>query len=118
SKYTLPDLKYPYEALEPVISRDIMALHHGKHHATYVANLNAALDKLKEAEKSGNLTEQVELQNAIKFNAGGHLNHVMFWENLAPIKEGGGKLDNDSAIAHAIERDFGGFTKFVAKFNA
>lgn len=82
--YTLPDLPYAYNALEPVISAQIMELHHSKHHQAYVTNLNNALTEFEEAKLKGDLKKQVTLQAAIKFNGGGHLNHSIFWQNLCP----------------------------------
>jgi Fe-Mn family superoxide dismutase len=88
--YTLPELPYAYSALEPVISGEIMQIHHAKHHQAYVTNLNAALVQYAEAEKKHDLEKMVALQAAIKFNGGGHVNHSFFWKNLASPKEGGG----------------------------
>merc|ERR1712058_199458 len=73
SKHTLPDLPYAYNALEPVICAEIMELHHSKHHATYVNNLNAAEEKLAEALANGDVSATVGLHAAIKFNGGGHI---------------------------------------------
>ena len=77
---TLPDLPYEYHALEPFISADIMELHHSKHHATYVNNLNVANAALIQASNDGNVTKCIQLAQAIKFNGGGHLNHTIFWQ--------------------------------------
>lgn len=88
-KYQLPDLPYDFSALEPVISAEIMQLHHNKHHAAYVNNLNIALEQSVEAEEKGDLARFVALQSAVKFNGGGHINHSIFWETLAPEGEGG-----------------------------
>lgn len=71
AQYQLPDLPYDYSALEPVISGEIMELHHKKHHATYVANLNKALEEYAEADSKGNLEKMISLQSAINFNGGG-----------------------------------------------
>ncbi|KAF4548977.1 Superoxide dismutase-like protein 1 [Elsinoe fawcettii] len=84
TQYTLPKLPYAYNALEPHISEQIMTLHHTQHHQTYVTNLNAALTTHSAALSAGRISEQLHLQQAIKFNAGGHINHSLFWENLAP----------------------------------
>lgn len=89
SKHTLPDLPYDYNALEPTISAEIMKLHHSKHHATYVNNLNVAEEKLAEALHKKDTTAIIQLENIIKFNGGGHLNHSIFWHNLSPT--GGGE---------------------------
>lgn len=91
TKVTLPQLPYSPAALEPVISAQIMELHHSKHHAAYVNNYNAAEEKLNEALAKGDLAGAIALQPALRFNGGGHLNHSIFWTNLAPPKEGGGE---------------------------
>ena len=103
-KHTLPDLDYDYDALEPHISAEIMRLHHCKHHATYVNNLNVAEEKLYEATNkskavlfylhhyvlfTGNVNAMIALQPAVKFNGGGHINHSIFWTNLTPNCTGG-----------------------------
>ncbi|KAG7189051.1 hypothetical protein KM043_008636 [Ampulex compressa] len=103
SKHTLPNLPYDYRALEPIISAEIMQLHHSKHHQTYVNNLNVAEEKMKEAVAKGDVSTQVALAPAIKFNGGGHINHSIFWCNLSP--NGG---DPDAALLKQIEKDFGG----------
>ncbi|POV97423.1 hypothetical protein PSHT_14586 [Puccinia striiformis] len=90
--HTLPDLPYSYDDLEPAISKEIMELHHSKHHAAYVNGLNAAEEAIGNALKAGDIKKQIELQAAIKFNGGGHLNHSLFWKNLQPEKSGGGKM--------------------------
>ncbi|KAK4936072.1 hypothetical protein LTR10_022974 [Elasticomyces elasticus] len=94
-QYSLPELRYSLDALEPSISGQIMDLHYNKHHQTYITNLNKALKDTAEALSSGNLVKQLELQSAIKFNAGGHVNHSLFWENLSPKSTG----DSDTAKA-------------------
>ncbi|XP_073961787.1 superoxide dismutase 2 isoform X2 [Choristoneura fumiferana] len=101
-KHSLPDLPYEYSALEPVISREIMSLHHSKHHATYVANLNAAEEKLAAAQAKGDIQTIINLAPALKFNGGGHINHSIFWQNLSAS---GGKPS--ATLAKAIEQDFG-----------
>lgn len=92
SKHSLPDLPYDYKALEPIICAEIMELHHSKHHATYVNNLNVAEEKMREAVAKGDVNTQIALGPAIKFNGGGHLNHSIFWCNLSPS---GGNLDGN-----------------------
>lgn len=81
-KYTLPDLKYDYAALEPAVSAETMTIHHTKHHNTYVTNLNATLEKIDSALAAGDASALISLQGAMKFNGGGHVNHSLFWENL------------------------------------
>ena len=80
TKAVLPELTYQYHELEPYISADIMELHHSKHHQTYVNNLNVANEALQEAIHQGDVTKQIQLNNGIKFNGGGHLNHTIFWQ--------------------------------------
>ncbi|KAF7366423.1 Superoxide dismutase [Mycena sanguinolenta] len=114
SVHTLPELPYEYNALEPYISEEIMTLHHKKHHQTYVTGLNAAEEAYG---KSTSVQEKIGLQAAIKFNGGGHINHSLFWKNLAPAAHDGGKL-SAGALKSAIERDFGSVEDFKKSFNA
>lgn len=116
-QYKLPDLPYDFNALEPVISAEIMNLHYSKHHAAYVANLNKALEQLAEAEQKNDLPAQIALQSAIKFNGGGNINHSIFWTNLAPVSKGGG-TPPEGALAKAIDTDFGSLAKFIEAFSA
>lgn len=104
SKHTLPDLPYDYNALEPIISADIMQLHHSKHHAAYVNNLNVAEEKLAEAAAKGCPKTQISLMPAIKFNGGGHINHSIFWKNLTPYKNRG---EPSGDLLNAIKTAFG-----------
>ena len=113
-KYSLPDLPYDYNALEPVISAEIMQLHHQKHHAAYVNNLNVSLEKLDRAISNHDLSTQISLQSAIKFNGGGNLNHSIFWKNLSPPNKSSGQPSG--ALAAAIDKVFGSFDNFKALF--
>ncbi|KAG7509180.1 Superoxide dismutase [Mn], mitochondrial [Solea senegalensis] len=113
-KHTLPDLTYDYGALEPHVSAEIMQLHHSKHHATYVNNLNVTEEKYQEALAKGDVTAQVSLQPALRFNGGGHINHTIFWTNLSP--NGGGEPQGE--LMEAINRDFGSFQKMKEKMSA
>lgn len=110
--YTLPDLPYAYDALEPYIDVETMHLHHDKHHNTYVTNLNAAIDKHPElGEKS--VEELIadmdgipeDIRTAVRNNGGGHANHSFFWEIMAP--NAGGAPTGD--IKEAIDATFGSF---------
>jgi Fe-Mn family superoxide dismutase len=112
--YTLPDLPYDYAALEPHISGRIMELHHDKHHATYVAGANTALEKLAAARESGDFGAVAGLEKTLAFNLGGHVNHSVFWANLSP--EGGDKPVGE--LAAAIDEFFGSFDTFQAHFTA
>lgn len=90
SSYMLPALPYDYDALEPVISAEIMQLHHQKHHQGYINNLNEALKSLDVANATQDLTRLIAINPALRFNGGGHINHSLFWEMLAPQGKGGG----------------------------
>ena len=121
SKLILPALPYPAAALEPCIDARTMTLHHDKHHATYVANLNAALEKYPDLRQHDALwllmnARKVprEIRGAIRNNAGGHVNHSMFWRAMAPAAGDA----PEGLLADAIERDFGGLEKFKAQFEA
>lgn len=113
----LPDLPYAYDALEPHIDAETMTLHHDKHHATYVANANAALEKHPEiGEDLVALLSDVEqipadIRQALINNGGGHLNHALFWELLSPEK-----TEVPAALAADIAATFGSFEDFQAAF--
>ncbi|KAL9251997.1 Superoxide dismutase [Mn], mitochondrial-like protein [Drosera capensis] len=166
--FSLPDLPYDYSALEPVISAEIMQLHHQKHHQAYVTNYNKAAEQLEDAVKKGDAVTVVKLQSAVKFNGGGyvfgvfsgngvsidynrdkttyilsaldlsvtwkpgscgfvrggdelmimsHINHSIFWKNLASPREGGGEPPSGS-LGNAIESSFGSLEALVQKINA
>jgi superoxide dismutase, Fe-Mn family len=117
TSYKLPDLPYSYSDLEPVISKQIMELHHDKHHRAYVNNLNQSLEKYHQAEKNKDTQAMIKLQSAVKFNGGGHINHSIFWSILAPISKGGGQGPTDGFLK-IIEDDFGTFENFKEKLNA
>ncbi|SLM35934.1 mn superoxide dismutase [Lasallia pustulata] len=106
-KATLPDLPYDYSALEPAISGQIMELHHSKHHNTYVTSLNTFSEKLAAAQSASDVAAQIALQPLINFHGGGHLNHSLFWENLAPKSQGGGEPPSGKLMG-AIEETCGG----------
>jgi superoxide dismutase, Fe-Mn family len=101
-KYALPDLPYGYDALKPVLSDEILHLHHDKHHAAYVAGLNAALDKLQAARQSGDLAAVRALSRDMAFNGSGHVLHTIFWHSMKP---GGAKIEGD--FAKAVSDSFG-----------
>ncbi|KAJ3287618.1 Superoxide dismutase [Mn], mitochondrial [Borealophlyctis nickersoniae] len=117
NKHTLPDLPYDYNALEPFISAEIMQLHHSKHHQAYVTGLNTAEEKLHDAEAKGDVAAQISLQPMLKFNGGGHINHSIFWKNLAPQKLGGGEPPK-GALLNALNSRFGSLEEFIKTFNA
>ena len=117
ASFSLPPLPYDYAALEPAISGQIMETHHKKHHQTYVNNLNAALTQMQEAQHKQDVKKVVQLQSAINFNGGGHVNHSIFWTNLAPKAQGGGAPPTGE-LAKAIEADFGGLSQLQAQMTA
>lgn len=113
----LPKLPYAYDALEPYIDTETMTIHHDKHHATYVANVNAALEKHPEiGEDLEALLADVDsipadIRQAVINNGGGHLNHALFWELLSPEKQ-----EPTAQVLAAIEEAFGSFDEFKAAF--
>lgn len=116
NKFELPKLPYALNALEPIISKEIMDIHYNKHHQAYVTNLNIALEKYEAAEKTGNASEIVAQLSAINFNGGGHINHSIFWTNLAPQDQGGGEPPVGE-LADAIADQFESLDNFIAIFN-
>jgi Fe-Mn family superoxide dismutase len=114
NKYVLPELPYKYDALEPVISEEIMQLHHDKHHAAYVNGANAALEKLEKGRTVGFQGVDVKaILRDLAFNASGHSMHAIFWTNMKP--NGGGKPGGK--LADQIAKDFGTFDAFKLQFN-
>src|SRR6266536_1840635 len=118
--YELPPLPYDYDALEPYIDEQTMHLHHDKHHAAYVTNLNNALKDRSghpdvSAEELIRRLQEVpeDIRTAVRNNGGGHVNHTMFWQIMKP--NGGG--DPTGAIADQIKADFGSFADFKKLFN-
>ena len=119
---SLPDLSYSSEALEPHIDKATMEIHHGKHHAAYVANLNKAIESTPEL--GGKSLEELLANNcsavpenvrtAVRNNGGGHSNHSLFWQIMGPGK-GGEPAGN---LGEAIKSSFGGFEEFKEKFAA
>ena len=120
--YQLPPLPYDYSALEPTIDTQTMQLHHDKHHAAYVTNANAALEKHPDLEKKFPTVEDLlrninqvpeDVRTALRNHAGGHANHTMFWAIMQP--KGGGPATGP--VSEAITKSFGNFEKFVEEFN-
>jgi len=115
--YEVPPLPYDYAALEPHIDEQTMRIHHDKHHQAYVDKANAALEGTEWADKSvDEVLQSLDAlpeakRTAVRNNAGGHYNHSLFWDWMAP--DGGG--EPDGALAAAIEAAFGSFADFQAK---
>ncbi len=118
--FTVPPLPYDYSALEPHIDTQTMQIHHDKHHAAYVNNLNAALEGNADLQNAtieeilNNIKDVPEsIRQAVINNGGGHANHTMFWEIMGP--NGGG--EPSGALAQAINTAFGDFNSLKAKIN-
>lgn len=119
--FTLPDLPYDFNALEPHIDARTMEIHHGKHHGGYVNKLNAALEKApalrgKSIEEIMRMLDTVpeEVRAAVRNNGGGHYNHSLFWKVLSP--EGGGMPSGP--LLEAVEKSFGSFEALRERFSA
>jgi Fe-Mn family superoxide dismutase len=117
--FQLPSLPYAFDALEPYIDARTMEIHHGKHHAAYVNNLNAALEK--HPQLSGKSIEELagnpnslpeDIRTAVRNNGGGHYNHSIFWQLMSP--NGGG--EPKGGLAQAISGGFGSFSAFKEQF--
>ncbi|HEY2398084.1 MAG TPA: superoxide dismutase, partial [Solirubrobacteraceae bacterium] len=115
--YTVPELPYPYDALEPHIDKATMEFHHDKHHQAYVDKVNQALEgtSLADAPIEDVLRDLSQVPDAkrmaVKNNGGGHYNHTLFWENMSP--NGGGQPGGE--LASAIDATFGSFSDLQAK---
>jgi Fe-Mn family superoxide dismutase len=120
--FSVPDLPYAYEALEPYIDSQTMHLHHDKHHVAYVTNLNKALESAPDLQNksieellANNCAAVPEnIRTAVRNNGGGHINHSMFWEIMGP--NAGGAPSGD--LGSALNSTFGSFDTFKEKFNA
>jgi Fe-Mn family superoxide dismutase len=120
--FTLPPLPYAFNALEPHIDAQTMQIHHDKHHAAYVNNLNAAIEKAPELAKkslddlvAGVASVPEAVRTAVRNNAGGHWNHSLFWLWLDPAKKGG---EPSGALGDAVKNSFGDYAKFKEQFAA
>ena len=118
--FEVPPLPYDYSALEPHIDTQTMQLHHDKHHATYVTNLNTALESQPDLQNQSieellrNINSVPEnIRTAVRNNGGGHANHTMFWEIMGP--NAGGQPSGE--LADAINQAFGSFDSFKEQFN-
>ena len=121
--FSLPDLPYPHDALEPHIGAQTMQIHHGKHHNTYVSKLNAAVAGKPKLE-SMTIEDLVatldsvpqDIRTAVRNNGGGHVNHSLFWKTMAPAETAGG--EPTAELAEAITTAFGSFSRFQDEFSS
>jgi len=113
--YTLPQLSYGYDQLQPYISQEQLTLHHQKHHQAYVNSANAILERLDKARKEGVDFDVKATLKELSFHIGGHLLHSLFWANLAPAGKGGGKPTG--TLGTALEEEFGSFERFKKEFS-
>lgn len=117
-KYSLPDLPYAYDALEPHIDARTMEIHHSKHHAAYVSKLNAAIEGHDLGSPgvdelvAGIHTLPEEIRTAVRNHGGGHANHTLFWTWMSP--DGGGQPQGE--LATAFDEQLGGFDRFAERF--
>ncbi|MBT2623552.1 superoxide dismutase [Chryseobacterium sp. ISL-6] len=113
NSFTLPELSYAYDALEPFIDKETMTIHHQKHHKAYVDNLNAALEQAGETDSDlDSLLQRIsEYSPAIRNNGGGHYNHSLFWETLSPQP----KLNPEGKLGEAITTAFGNLENLKAE---
>lgn len=128
-KLELPSLGFQYHELEPVLSKELVTIHHSKHHQTYVTNYNAALDHAKVALDTGNTEKLIQLQSSIKFNGGSHINHSIYWTNLMPVSrknyfyniyiDGGGVLPSTtSRFRQHVDLTWGSMENLINVFSA
>ncbi|HPE62760.1 MAG TPA: superoxide dismutase [Methanothrix sp.] len=111
--YTLPELPYGYDALEPHISEAQLRLHHDKHHAAYVNGANAILERLDKAREAGADLDMKATLKELSFQAGGHVLHSLFWSNLAPAAKA---CEPGGVLADALKREFGSVERFKKEF--
>ncbi len=112
--YTLPELPYAYDALEPHYDKETVTLHHDKHHAGYVSGLNTALEKLEKARETGDFGAIKALSKEVAFHGSGHMLHTLFWNNMKP----GGGGEPSGELHDEIDASFGSFDAFKKQFIA
>lgn len=113
-RYSLPELPYPYDALEPHLSSEILDLHYNKHHAGYVKGANDTLEQLAQARREQSFGYIGQLEKSLAFHLSGHVLHSLLWKNLSP--QGGGRPKG--ALGAAVDEHFGGFDAFKAQLSA
>lgn len=115
--YSVPDLPYPFEALEPHIDTPTMKIHHDKHHATYVANINKATEGKDQKPILDLMESAIEAGPAVRNNGGGHYNHAFFWEEMAPPAEAA-KTKPSAQLEALINKSFGSMDAMKEQFEA
>ncbi len=113
--YELPELTYDYNALEPHISEEQLKLHHDKHHQAYVDAANGILKLMDESREKGTDFDLKAKAKELSFNVGGHQLHTLFWKNMGPADENGGKPTGK--VAEYIDKTFGSFERFKKEFS-
>lgn len=114
--YAVPDLKYPYEALEPIIDAPTMKIHHDKHHGTYVANINKAMEGKEQPPILDLMADALDAR-AVRNSGGGHYNHAFFWDEMAP-PDVAAKTKPSAELEGLIKKSFGSMDKMKAEFEA
>ncbi len=113
--YSLPELPYAYNSLEPMISETQLKLHHDKHHVAYVNGANAILERLDKARQAGTDVDMKATLKELSFNVGGHTLHSLFWTNLAPAAKT--RKEPGDALADFLKNEFGSFERFKKEFS-
>lgn len=115
---TLPELRYGYNALEPILTGEILEVHHKKHHQKYVNEYNAKSQELIKKIYAHDVADVQKLCEDVAFNSGGHVSHAWYWENLAPMDNGGGQIpDSKSPLSQKIVETFGSYENMIKVFN-
>lgn len=112
-EYILPDLPYAYDALEPLYDAQTLKIHHDKHHAKYVSNLNTAVKKLEKIRQSGDYATIQAVSNELAFNGSGHVLHTLFWESMKP---GGNNGQMPAELRSALDDSFGSADEALKQF--
>ena len=115
-KAVLPDLPYDYNDLAPVLTKDLMELHHGKHHRKYVDDFNMFTELHHNAVAKGDHSLALKFVDKIKFTQGGHFNHAFLWESMSPVNKHGGVLpSHDSPLGKALKSNFGSIEAVIER---
>lgn len=112
--YSLPELNYNYNELEPHISKEQLRIHHSKHHQGYVNKTNEILEEIDKARKEGKEQDMKAILKNLSFNLGGHILHTLFWKNMAPPGKGG---KPEGKLKDALEEEFGNLERFKSEFS-